>query len=59
MLLTHLHEKLRDIATTYSLPMRISLGDRCPIISFNIEDVNPFDLSTLLSTKNVNIRAGM
>src|SRR5699024_4216586 len=36
----------------------INLGERKSIVSFNVKDVHPHDVATILDSKNIAIRAG-
>ncbi|ORM39873.1 Cysteine desulfurase SufS [Babesia sp. Xinjiang] len=56
-LLIHLHNKLRGLATVHSHSKNIGDTEHCPIVSFNVEGVSPFDLAALLSLRNVAVRA--
>jgi len=54
-LLDYLTEKLRDIAglTLYGLAPQ-----RCGVISFNLEDIHPYDAGVILDTMGIAIRTG-
>uniref|UniRef100_A0A3B0N866 cysteine desulfurase n=1 Tax=Theileria annulata TaxID=5874 RepID=A0A3B0N866_THEAN len=55
MLLQYLYERMKDLVNLYNFDPTL---DRLPIIAFNVDDVDPFDLSALLASKNIITRAG-
>ncbi|KAF5153499.1 Aminotransferase class-V family protein [Theileria parva strain Muguga] len=55
MLLQYLYERMKDLVNLYNFDPTL---DRIPIISFNVDDIDPFDLSALLASKNIITRAG-
>lgn len=56
MLLQYLYERMKDLVNLYNFDPTL---DRIPIISFNVDDIDPFDLSALLASKNIITRAGI
>ncbi|BAM39579.1 cysteine desulfurase [Theileria orientalis strain Shintoku] len=54
-LLLYLYEKVKDMVTLYNFDPKL---ERLPILAFNVEGVDPFDLCSLLATKNIITRAG-
>ncbi|UKJ88428.1 cysteine desulfurase [Theileria orientalis] len=54
-LLLYLYQRVKDLVTLYNFDPKL---ERLPILAFNVEGVDPFDLCSLLATKNIITRAG-